>query len=302
MSWAEMQKMGYARIICDTSTMTVGDTIRVKSVFNPTQYMDKQVVTVGTPVIFDLGFIKDYVKICMVQTINNVETEVGGVYKTLDYGQTIYVDNMFDKSTLRGIQGILDSHQENDLSIGDTVFIKIQGGNDWECQVGAINPYTQHEVILVSKYLYDSTFTFQSNHTNKRNTENAFYNLISADDKALLKNKQVDGGTYPNGSTSLGYTTKVFCPTYYELMGASSNPPQSSYETENNVQWAIFTTSSNRIKFVNGGSAQIYATSSNAISWADVQVIYMQTTGVNGNNTAVSNCRVLPCFRLTADV
>lgn len=300
MSWAEMQKMGYARIICDTSTMTVGDTIRVKSVYNPTQYMDKQVVTVGTPIVFDLGFIKDYVKICMVQTINNVETEVGGVYKTLDYGQTIYVDNMFDKSTLRGVQGILDSHNENQLNIGDSVFMNIQGGNKWETLVGAINPYSSHEVILVSKYLYDSTFTFVANHTAKRNAETAFYNLISADDKALLKDKQVNAGTYPNGSTAMVYTSKVWSPTSYELFGAIAS--QSSFEAENNVQFAIFTSQVNRVKSVINGSPTHYATSSNAISWADVQVIFMGTSGSNNYTTSLANCRVLPCFRLTAGV
>ena len=144
MSWAEMQKMGYARIICDTSTMTVGDTIRVKSVYNPTQYMDKQVVTVGTPVVFDLGFIKDYVKICMVQTINNVETEVGGVYKTLDYGQTIYVGIAdFDKHSFAYVQSVLNNHQEVDLlSIGDEFPTKtVIGGTpiDWVMQVGHID-------------------------------------------------------------------------------------------------------------------------------------------------------------------
>lgn len=290
---------GQGRIICDTSTFSVGDTIRVRSMTDSSKVWNQQVATVGTALVFTVPCY-DYYKICTVQDIGGVATEIGGVYKTVDYGQTIYVDNMFDKSTLCGVQGILDSHNENQLNIGDSVFMNIQGGNKWETLVGAINPYSSHEVILVSKYLYDSTFTFGANHTAKRNAETAFYNLISADDKALLKDKQVNAGTYPNGSTAMVYTSKVWSPTSYELFGAIGG--QSSFEAENNVQFAIFTSQVNRVKSVINGSPTHYATSSNAISWADVQAFYVLSNGASTSSTSVVNTRVLPCFRLTAGV
>ena len=294
MSWAEMQKMGYARIICDTSTMTVGDTIRVKSVYNPTQYMDKQVVTVGTPVVFDLGFIKDYVKICMVQTINNVETEVGGVYKTLDYGQTIYVGIAdFDKHSFAYVQSVLNNHQEVDLlSIGDEFPTKtVIGGTpiDWVMQVGHIDG-SNHIVDFVSKYTSDTYFGSNYSYhlrTDLLNYLTTFYDNMRESDKRYVKTKTC---SYME-ATLRTIDQKVWIPSENEVFG---NLP-----SENNTRLAIFTIQANRIKNAYSGGAVNWQLTSRNNHYGG----YTDIVDVNGNdNYTASTCPALPCFRLTANV
>lgn len=305
MSWSETYKVGFAKIICDTSTMSVGDTIRVRSMTDSSLVMNKQVVTVGTPVIFDVGFIKDYVKICMVQTINSVETEVGGVYKTLDYGQTIYVDNVFDLHTLQGIQGVLNAHNENQvLSIGDEVTIKVNIGGtptDWVMQVGAIDLYNSHEVIFVSKNLYDkvalSDQNIWSNQAIKTSAD-TFYSNIVENDKQYIKQttKQAKSASGDELST---YNAYAYVPNAGELFGgsyitmASYNPSIS--------QLPIFTTQGNRIKTYNG-TATNYATC-DISGYSSGWTFYgCDTTGaVQSGYVKNTQMGVLPCFRLTAD-
>ena len=300
MSWAEMQKMGYARIICDTSTMTVGDTIRVKSVYNPTQYMDKQVVTVGTPVVFDLGFIKDYVKICTVQTINDTPTEIGGVYKTVDYGQTLFV-NVLDKTTLGGIQGILNAHQETSLlAVGDEVNVKISG-SDVAFQVAGLNLYDSHEVIFVAKDLYQLN-AFEPTYNLRwygiadiRNVVQTIYANINETDKAYIKDMTRQAYLYASQGYDT-YTDKLWIPSFFEIKGEY---PYNQTPLTPQHQFPLFVTQANRIKTYNG-TAWGYWTNDHEYNSANC--VAMGTQGVNVSyNQYNANVGVLPCFMLTAD-
>ena len=152
MGYADGYYYGQGRIICDTSTFSVGDTIRVRSMTDSNKVWNKTVATVGTALVFTVPCY-DYYKICTVQTINDTPTEIGGVYKTVDYGQTLFIDTL-NLNTLVGHQGLLNAHQHtNKLAIGDEVTITV-GGNDWTMLVGAFDLYDSNEIIYVSKYLY----------------------------------------------------------------------------------------------------------------------------------------------------
>ena len=68
MGYADGYYYGQGRIICDTSTFSVGDTIRVRSMTDSNKVWNKQVATVGTPLVFTVPCY-DYYKICTVQDI-----------------------------------------------------------------------------------------------------------------------------------------------------------------------------------------------------------------------------------------
>lgn len=290
MSWAEMNKMGYATIIVDTSTMSVGDTVRVKSVFNPTHYLDKQVVTVGTPLTFDLGFIKDYVKICMVQTINDTPTEIGGVYKTVDYGQTLFID-VIDKTTLGGIQGILNAHQESSqLAIGDEIDITVNG-SPWTMQIAGIDIYNSHEVILTSKNIWNlcpSQYDYTG--SSMRQAVQAFYNIIDNNDKSYIK--QVTRACRQYNSTEKTYSDYCYVLGNKETVNAGGYGVVSSQ-----IQMPLFVTAQNRIKTYNG-TANIYMTSDDYTSSGGINCV--STTG-NISTQVGGDFGVVPSFTLLAD-
>ena len=300
MSFAEMQYYGNGRIICDTSTFSVGDKIRVKSMVDNTKVWDKTVETVGTPLVYDVPS-KDYYKICIVQTISDVETEIGGVYRTLDFGQTIFVD-VLDKKTLAGIQGILNAHQEaNVLNIGDELDITVNG-SPWTMQIAGIDLNDSHEVIFASKLLWStSAFSSGNNYTASnaylREKMTSFYNAISANEKQYLKTAIKCGKVVGTGTTYYQFEDYVYPPTALEVGGtAPSGTPTITLH-----QYPLFATDTNRVKYYNstatdwltcdGGTASAKATdvsSAGAVRFATA-------------STTTTTLGVLPCFRLTAD-
>lgn len=280
MAYDDTKWGGFAKIIVDTSTMTVGDTVRVKSVTTGTNY-DKQVVTVGTPLIWETDIYKDYVKICMVQTINDTPTEIGGVYRTVDYGQTLFI-NVLDKTTLGGIQGILNAHQEGDLlAIGDEVPILV-GGSSWIMQVGDIDT-TNHAVHFVSKYIYSKASNYYDyKQSNVRTAMQGFYANIDNNDKRYIKEV--------TRTASYGaYDDYVWCLGAKEVDGINGVASQH--------QFPIFTMQSNRIKTYQG----------NATDWwtQDYQGgsvnYYITPSGTTSTYNYGSALGIVPCFTLIAD-
>ena len=301
MSFADTKWGGFAKIIVDTSTMVVGDTVRVKSMTTGTNY-DRQVVTVGTPLIWETDIYKDYVKICMVQTINDTPTEVGGVYRELDYGETAYI-NVLDKTTLGGIQGILNAHQETILlAIGDESTITLNG-SPWVMQVGRIDG-TNHKVDLVSKYVYASS-KFNNNSTGQnyststviRPNVQAIYSAISENDRAYIK--EVTRECMAKAGTFVTYADKIWIPTTKEVFNTY---PTSTTPTTPQTQFPIFTSQAGRIKTDSNGSAKAWWTSDHAYNTS-----YCIATTAYGNISTGdfyednANPYILPCFTLTAD-
>lgn len=296
-------------IICDTSTMTVGDTIRVRDVYDSQNVQNKQVVIVGAPVIFEVEPYC-YYKICMVQTIDDTPTEIGGVYSTIDLGQTIYVD-MLNKNSLQGIQGILNSHTENyALNIGDEVTIKINDGGtpkDWIMQIGAIDLYDSHEVILVSKYIRDNCYWRQSTAINysywcdgsaedsSRKKCQAFYNSIDISDRQYIKSMIKSCRQTDTTTNWKQFTEYVWIPNYIEVFGYNASFQDGSITKK---QFPIFTTQTNRVREDDGAKAWHTC---DGYPQSNAYVGCVSATGTSTTETSTGQARNLPCFRLTAD-
>lgn len=301
MGYADGYYYGQGRIICDTSTFSVGDTIRVRSVYNALQTEDKQVVTVGTPLIFTVPPY-DYYKICKVDEINNVETEIGGEYVTIDYGQTVRT-KVVDKTSLSGIQAILNSHNESIISVGDSIMIhRIENGQivDWEMLVGNID-LINHKIDFVSRYL-SGVSQFYTTRVNTGDYANStsirpylldWVNSIVDNEKQYIK--AIQRQCKQMGSSNFTtFEDKVFIPSVTELFGY-----QSGYNA-NESQLQIFITQNERIKTY-GGNAQTFWTRD---GYNNSLIALAPTTGTYNVGT-VDYCDgsryVLPCFTLTAD-
>lgn len=305
---------GQGRIICDTSTFSVGDTIRVRSMTDSSKVWNQQVATVGTALVFTVPPY-DYYKICTVQDIGGVATEIGGVYKTVDYGQTLFV-NVLDKNTLIGMQGILNAHNElASYSIGDEITIKINDGSirDWKMLVAGINIYNSHEVILVSKYLKNSSKwyavsengVFYSNTTNgvaRQNCAN-FYDEIVDNGKQYIKQLQKTCRAAQLTTAWGSFNDYVWIPNIREVTGQSTFGTNNQSCQDSSVpktQFPIFTTQANRIRSTEGGATQSWWTCD---GWDtnDAYATNVGTTGALGYTNVANTSYILPCFRLTAD-
>lgn len=274
-------------IICDTSTMTVGDTIRVRDVYDSQNVQNKQVVTVGTPVIFEVEPYC-YYKICMVQTIDDTPTEIGGVYKTVDLGQTIFID-VLNKTTLGGIQGILNAHQEgNLLAVGDEVDITVNG-NPVTFLVGAVNLYDTHECLFVSKNVY-SLSTTAEDYSNSvlRSTAQSFYANIDNKDKQYIK--QVSRRSLSSGG-AVTYNDYVWVAGMREVFDG-----YAQYIGEQK-QFPIYVAQANRIKTYNG-TGNAWWTSD---WWTGSQMKYVTSTGGDTYGDKTNQYGFVPCFILRAD-
>lgn len=290
---------GKGMIIVDTAAMTAGDTVRVRDVYDSQNVQNKNVVTAGTPLFFEVEPYC-YYKICMVQTISDVEVEIGGEFTTIDVGQTVLATAL-NKATLGGHQGIINAHQEGtQLAIGDEVPITVNGA-EWIMQVGNIDT-TNHAVDYVSKYLWDSTQVGGNSNTSyataspnylKQKMED-FYNAMADKDKVLLK--EVTKSTLRSDTSTYDtFTAKVYPPNIKEVNG---NYP-SGTPTIQTSQFAIFTTQANRIKTLNGTSLRWWTCDGyvgNSMWWW-----FVETTGVCSGTARSYAYGVLPCFRLIAD-
>lgn len=278
---------GQGRIICDTSTFSVGDTIRVRSVYNVSQTEDKQVVTVGTPLIFTVPPY-DYYKICRVQTINDTPTEVGGEYVEIGFGD-LHRSNVLDKTTLGGIQGILNAHQGSTLlSVGDEVNVTIGGVQE---------PYillnvTSIEAVFGWRYVSDTAYPMNDTYADRSGVNTYFdglYESMSDNDKIYIKDRVMQ--YYGNGVLRT-ITKKIWNPTRQDICG-----DWSTYEP-NNTQFSYFTTQINRVKTKKDGTSAGWQT---ATANSDTACYYIQSNGVVASTNWNNNTRVLPCFRLAAD-
>lgn len=305
MAYDDTKWGGNAKIIVDTSTLSVGDTVRVRSMTDSNAVYNKQVVTVGTPIIFETEIYKDYVKICLVQTINDTPTEIGGVYKEVDYGRVLYID-VLDKSSLQGIQAILNAHNEsNILNIGDEVTIIVNSA-DWVMQIANIDS-SNHIIDFVSKYIWGKSAMTTGGANKYYTTATAllrakmqeFYNAIESSQKALIKSRtkpclKEDAASLWTWDTFSDY---VYPPNAYELFGTHGNNSPIAL-----TQFALFVTQANRIKTYNGSSSKWWTCDGDNAGSGAQYFISVGTDGAKNNNGySASDIGVVPCFRLTAD-
>lgn len=298
MGYADGYYYGQGRIICDTSTFSVGDTIRVRSVYNVSQTEDKQVVTVGTPLIFTVPPY-DYYKICRVQTINDTPTEVGGEFVEIGFGD-LHRSNVLDKTTLGGIQGILNAHQEGTLlAIGDEVDITVNG-SPWTMQLAQIDT-TNHKLHFVSKYAYGSTqWTINQQYrydiSTLRTALQNFYPLIAETDKAYIKQvTRYSHDVLNSGDTWTQYTDYIWTPSYCEAIGMTMTGMPDSQS-----QFALFLTQANRVR-TNGSAVGNWWLSDGRTLNVDRQAYYINSQGTLDAIGTGNNYYYLPCFTLIAD-
>lgn len=219
--------------------------------------------------------------------------EIGGVYKTVDYGQTLFI-NVLDKTTLGGIQGILNAHQETELlNISDEVNITVNG-SPWTMQIAKIDG-SSHYVELVPKYVTDDILPNSNadyaNRTTVKNTLLSFYSSIIESDRNLIKEKVVN--YVSNGSSGQVKTInqKVWLPTRVEIDGTGP---------ETGSRFPIFTTQANRVKRKTGGTAVAYMLAGCTYTGSAGYTDYVSASG-NASYTNNATLYMLPCFRLTAD-
>ena len=289
MGYADGFYYGQGRIICDTSTFSVGDTIRVRSMTDSSKVWNQQVATVGTALVFTVPCY-DYYKICTVQDIGGTPTEIGGVYKTVDYGQTLFI-NVLDKATLGGCKGILNSHQEtNFLSIGDIVPITVNG-NPWDMQISGINVYHAHDIMLTSRYVL-STSNAGTNYSSSslRTAVQTFYNDIAENDRQYIE--KVQRRFRGSSGTEVDYEDYCFVLGNKETVNVTGYGVVSSQ-----VQMPLFVTQANRMKTYNG-TALPYWTSDN---YDGTSINTITTNGTIAYNSYTNVYGVVPSFMLVAD-
>lgn len=302
MGYADGYYYGQGRIICDTSTFSVGDTIRVRSMTDSSKVWNQQVATVGTALVFTVPCY-DYYKICTVQDIGGVATEIGGVYKTVDYGQTLFI-NVLDKTTLGGIQGILNAHQEGELlAIGDEANITVSG-SPWTMQIAKIDS-SNHQVMLASKNVYTTSKYQNSNAGGYRQilksiVNTTFYDAIGSEKQYIKEMQRTYAYTPSEGNYSwANYTNdKVWLPSCIEVFGKlplgwSTNPtiPQS--------QFPLFTTQANRIRTYNGTAKEWWTSDMANTNYNVMEVGSSGASSVPNGTTTTAG--VLPCFMMEAD-
>ena len=304
MGYADGYYYGQGRIRVETSTFSVGDTIRVRSMTDSTKIYDKAVVTVGTPLIFTVPPY-DYYKVCTVQEINNVVTEIGGVYLGIGFGD-FKNTNAVNKATLGGIKGILNAHQENDImSIGDEVTIKVNNV-DVVVQVAEIDLYDSHEITFVAKNCWDSSAysgagnykAYYETPAYLRTKMQDFYNAMTAEDKALLtlvsKVSLLDN---ISGSWSWGsFSDYVFPPNCYEVFALkNTNCPMVLH------QFPIFATQTNRVKAYNGTNIAWWTCDGANDSNPGTAFVTHATGVISASSKTYTGNGVVPCFRISAD-
>ena len=304
MGYADGYYYGQGRIICDTSTFSVGDTIRVRSMTDSSKVWNQQVATVGTALVFTVPCY-DYYKICTVQTINDTLTEIGGVYKTVDYGQTLFI-NVLNKSSLAGIQAILNAHQETQiLNIGDEVTIEVSNA-PWVMQIADINRYSSHEVIFVSKLAWQ-TNRWAGNASgyyadnDLRTKVQSFYSYIAETDRQYISARTKSGhiSAYQNAGYK-DFSDKIWIPNAKEVLG---DYPDTGYRGSPNIaplQFSLFTTQENRVRL---NSSDLPVTWWTCDGSAQAPTYYyawgISATGTSSFNTNTTTNYIVPCFILT---
>lgn len=288
MGFADGYYYGQGKFLVNASLLTAGDIVRVRSMTDNSKVWNKTVVLGDTILIFDVP-CKDYYKISLVQNIGGVDTEVINVYKTVDYGQTFLVD-VLNKTSLGGVQGILNAHQETSmLAVGDEVTVKVNGV-DWIMQIAGIDIYNSHEVIFVSKHIWDlSTKQYSYSSSNDlRPKAQAFYSGLDNNDKQYIK--QVT--RYSKDQSTVG-TYDDYC----YILGNKETANGNYGKVDSQIQMPLFVTQANRVKYYNGTAKQWW-TSDYQGSASNVGIL---ANGSANTLTYSDNYGVVPAFTLLAD-
>lgn len=279
------------KLIIETSYMPTGTSVRVSATTGSMATQTKTAV-IGTPLIFDVPSMDRY----KIEAILN-DAVYTTLYRTVDMGQTIYIDTL-GKGTLRGIQAILDAHQESSLlDIGDEVTIKLNS-EDLILQIAAINLYASHEVIFVSKKIC-AVAAHPGATSDVRNTEiyttaRDLINHLTDEDKQLVKPMTKYIKTSQNATWNT-ISDKTWLPNYKEIFGANPSPATST--PNNQQQFPLFTSATNRVKIWNS-TLRWWLYDNSGTSY------YLLNVNIDGSAASANsgNGGIVLCFHLTADV
>ena len=236
-------------------------------------------------------------KICMVQDIGGVATEIGGVYRTVDYGQTLFID-VLDKTTLGGIQGILNAGQHNNLmATGDEVKVKINGV-DVLFQDAGHDLYQNGEIIFVAKDIFMlsqwGAAQYYYTESSARTAVQDIYAQMDSDDQQYIKSMTREA--YNSTNVYATYSDKLWIPSLYETVGTYANIAPTIPQH----QFPLFATQANRVKSYQGTGTGWWTTDAQYNSGAYRYRI--SDVGSYGTESVVGAfLGIVPCFRLTAD-
>lgn len=239
--------------------------------------------------------------------LEEIPTEIGGEYVEIGFGD-LHRSNVLDKSTFRGIKGILNAGQETtQLQVGDEVHTLVDG-SDWVMQIADVSAT---RVTLASKYLWKaSTYsntakTYYSASSPIHDEVTSFLAKLPQADQDCIETitKPQHTPVYQNSSWST-YSDKIWLPNTWEVLG-SSGSIGSYYGTPPLplTQFPLFTTQANRVKtLASGGTAYSWWTcDGNAASYGGESYQGVNDLGNSaGYGRTVSNY-LLPCCAIEAD-
>ena len=129
MGFADGFYYGQGKIIVDTTNLLATDVVRVRSMTTPTKVWNKTVTTPGGYMVFEVPG-KDYYKISLVRDVDDTPTEIVSASKTVDYGQTIYIDEFDSKELETVYYNIKGSGGANGASTTDSFTADTDGFYD----------------------------------------------------------------------------------------------------------------------------------------------------------------------------
>ena len=234
----------------------------------------------------------------------------------LNIGEIKEIEVSLDKTTWAGVQSILNSGLEEDLlSVGDEIPIKLATNETITMRIAAINLYEPHSLIWESKYAMLTARRVNPSNTTAGGwsaTElrawlnDQFYDSLPADVKKVIQERtfKVGEGT---GKTSLQtLTDKIFLPMEFEVFGttATTYPAAATEHTVGgNKQWDIYAVAANRIKYLGpSGSATSWWECSPTVhsSYSSTAFCFVNTNGTSNCYYASNAYGVVPCFQMIA--
>jgi hypothetical protein len=237
-------------------------------------------------------------------TDENVSFGYGEIKKL----KAVYVPDSLEDATWDYISNsIKDGTFSSYASVGDTKSF-VMNGKTYHAEVVAINDgsgsagswYPNKTVDFICTELYETTYPYNSSNTNSggfpssviRGTlVNTLYPLLPTDLKDVIIAKSHSYITSTGGAMGTD-STKLWLPTYYEIVGATHQyaPGETS---SNNKAYTL----ASKIKNLNGGSANAWwlgslSSSNSTIFWL------VSSTGIVSNNYASTSRGVPLCFRI----
>jgi hypothetical protein len=228
----------------------------------------------------------------------------------MNFGEYKKITAGFNKTTIQGFQSLLNAHKERVLSVGDEVPIEVVGWGAVPYQIGAINQYSAHDLIMVPKYLYPTTRQMQTSNTNVGGfnktllytwLQNDFFAMLPEDVQEMIVDTVQITSTGNQATTTQQTKGKIFIPTEFEVFGKTTYATTTEQTNGNTQQWEIFKETENRIrKLGNADGAATWWWECSPYASDATGFCYVNTGGSTYAYFASSSSGVLPCFRIAA--